>query len=165
MEFYNKLGSKYDELHGEEQRKKFFYVNQITPLKGDILDIGCGDAQLSKYFNLNYYGVEPSQELILQSPYKKFFDIKKIQICTAENMQIKKKFDFITSFTALHHIKDIDLVLQKIKKGLKKDGTFICTIIKRSPSIKKIESALTKQFETKKYEQEKDTIYICKDKL
>ena len=166
MQYYNKIAKTYKELYGDEQLSKYKFVltkNSIKKkLTGDILDIGAGDCAFSRHVKGNYYGVEPAKELIINSQYKEFFKLKNIQIQDAENMVLDKKFDLIVSFTAAHHFNDPKRVFEQTKRALKKDGTLVVTLLKKSKSNELIAKILKSLFfSVKTLDQGKDTIYIC----
>lgn len=165
MDFYNTIANSYNELHGEEQLQKFMFINNIVPIKGKVLDIGCGDCQLSAIFNTDYKGVEPAKQLVLKSKFKKHFDLKNIQFTKAEDMILKEEFDIIISVTVAHHFTNPKKVFLKCKKHLKKEGVLIVSILKNSTSYQNLLEILSSLFSVKIVNQGKDIIFICKDKV
>lgn len=104
---------------------------KILPSNAKYLDIGCGDGSKTKLFastlgiiSDNIYGTD----IETWGPYMKNkvlqFDFKLIlkdgKLDYADN-----SFDVITAFLTLHHIKNMDLILNEIYRILKKDGIFI----------------------------------------
>ena len=95
------------------------------------LDIGCGDGKktnlIGKIFNIkknNIYGTD----IELWGPYmanKKFnFDFK--YILKNEKLDFPDNtFDFITCILTLHHIKNLDSMINEIYRVLKPHGSFI----------------------------------------
>jgi SAM-dependent methyltransferase len=165
MEFYNAIAKSYHELHGEEQKQKFEFINNLVPIKGRVLDLGCGDCQLASLYELEYFGVEPSQSLVLESKFKDCFDLNNIQLCKAENMVLKGEFDLILCVTVAHHFSDLKTVFLKVLNSLKKEGVFVLSILKNSPSKNKIVTELNEFFEIFEHNQGKDIVFICKGKL
>ncbi|MFT4260810.1 MAG: class I SAM-dependent methyltransferase [Candidatus Woesearchaeota archaeon] len=165
MDFYNAIANSYNELHGEEQLQKFMFINNIISIKGKVLDLGCGDCQLSSLFKTDYRGVEPSKELVLKSKFKQHFDLKNIQLVKAEDMILTEKFDIIISVTVAHHFTNPEKVFLHCKNHLKKNGVLIVSILKNSSSYKNLLEILTSLFTVEEVNQGKDIIFICKDKV
>jgi len=63
--YYDSIAEGYNELHGDEQRKKMKIIKEkinINP-KTRILDVGCGTG-ISSDFNCHCIGIDPSKDLI-----------------------------------------------------------------------------------------------------
>ena len=105
-------------------------INKIIKKKTNlnILDIGCGPAEILKSLNYsNYYGFDTNRNYInyAKKNYKKnchFF---------CENFNAKKikkiKFDYVILLGLLHHLnsQEINKLLKEIKKVLKKKGNLL----------------------------------------
>lgn len=165
MEFYNVIANSYNELHGQEQLQKFIFINNIIPIEGKVLDIGCGDCQLASVFKVDYIGVEPAKELVLKSKFRNYFDLTNIQFTKAENMVLKEKFDMIISVTVAHHFTNPKKVFLNCKTHLKKEGVLVVSILKNSSSYQTLLDILSELFSVKIFNQGKDIIFICKDKV
>ena len=108
----------------KEHLNKFFKVRKTTK----YLDIGCGDGSktltFAKIFNINHiYGTD----INTWGPYfenKKFnFNFKLI-----ENDKLNydsNSFNIITCFVTLHHVKNLDKIIEEIYRILKKNGILI----------------------------------------
>ncbi len=93
-----------------------------------VLDIGCGDGKITKKIaemvpKGEVIGIDPSKEMINEAladyshiPNLSFFQEG------AESFHFEKKFNLVTSFFALHWVKDHGLVLKNVKFALKKGG-------------------------------------------
>jgi ubiquinone/menaquinone biosynthesis C-methylase UbiE len=109
--------------------KKEYLKLELNKIK--YLDIGCGDGNktklFAKIFNIdsnNIFGTD----IHTWGPYKEnkdfSFDFKYI----LKNGKLDYKddsFDIITCFLTLHHIQNLDLILNEIYRILKKNGLFI----------------------------------------
>lgn len=145
---YKEIANGYDELYGEEQRKKLEKIRFV--LKGKILDIGAGTGIVAKNFK-NVTSLDPCKELLEQAPGKKVLG-------RAEKLPFKEgEFDTIVSLTTLHHT-DIDKVIKEIKRL--KPNNLALTILKRSKKCKEIVRKLKKEFNMKEIEDEKDVLLV-----
>ncbi len=116
-------------MSGTSFRKKII-KNNIENKNYNILDIGCGPAEILQYIpKSNYYGFDIDERSIkfAKRKYKNknhHFYCKKFN-----NTEIKKlpKFDFVIMFGILHHLKskEIKYVLSLCKKVMKKNGTLL----------------------------------------
>lgn len=89
--------------------------------KGSILDFGCGSGYFieaaRKYFDVE--GVEFSDDL------RKWLK-KKLNIETYKTLsKTKKKYDIITAFDVIEHVKDPTNLLKEFKKKLNKGGIIL----------------------------------------
>jgi len=143
---YEELAKGYDELYGEEQKKKLEKIKHL--LKGRILDIGAGTGIVAKHFK-NVVSLDPCKEMLDKAPGKKV-------VGKAEELPFKEgDFDTIVSLTALHHT-DIDKVISEIKRL--KPKNIVLTILKRSAKREEVVKKLKKEFNMDKIEEEKDII-------
>lgn len=103
----------------------------ILPSDAKYLDIGCGDGGKTTMFastigiiSNNIHGTD----IETWGPYMKNkalpFDFKLI-LKNGKLDYHDESFDVITAFLTLHHIKNLDLILDEIYRILKKDGLFI----------------------------------------
>ncbi len=145
---YDTLAQGYEELYGEEQRKKLEKVAFV--LKGRILDIGAGTGIVARHFP-NVVSLDPSLEMLKQAPGEKVLGV-------AEYLPFKaKSFDTVVSLTALHHT-DIDQVIRELKRLEAPNMAF--SILKKSQKCQQIVSKLKAAFEMELFEEEKDILLI-----
>jgi ubiquinone/menaquinone biosynthesis C-methylase UbiE len=153
-DYYNSISKGYNELHGEEQRKKLKIIKRfIKPMRHELLlDIGCGTG-ISSDFNCKVVGLDPNIELLKQNKKTKIKGI-------GENLPFKdKSFDKVVSLTALHHLKDISHGIGEIARVCK--GRCALSILKKSRNLIEIEKNLKKRFNiVERLEEEKDIIFF-----
>jgi len=99
-----------------------------------VLEIGCGTGNFAQYFlNRNvdsYVGIDISDGMIKQAE-KKIVDKRANFFCSSieDYLDIKiknnEKYDMIFSFSVVHHIFNLDLFMQNIKKVLKPNGVYL----------------------------------------
>jgi ubiquinone/menaquinone biosynthesis C-methylase UbiE len=158
MTYYNEIAQGYNELHGEEQRKKMQIVEQILeklkPKPDEILDVGCGTGISTPD---GATGVDPNIELLKQHPgYSK----GKAILSKAEQLPFKdKQFDVVISLTAIHNFDDIEKGLREIKRVGKR---FIFSVLKKANTFDKIKKLITEVFDVKEtIEEQHDVIFVC----
>ena len=66
MDYYDSIADGYDELHGEEQERKFKHVLSKMEFQTDssVLDVGCGTGLVSRYIESKITGIDPSINLL-----------------------------------------------------------------------------------------------------
>lgn len=156
-DYYNQIAKGYNELHGEEQKKKLAIVKKYIKTKPNetLLDIGCGTG-ISSDFKCKVTGIEPSKELIKQAKIKTI-------VGKAEKLPFPdKSFDYIISLTAAQNFEDIPKAIQEMKRVLKKEGAI--SILKKSRLLELLKKELKKNFKIEnEIEEEKDIIFIIKN--
>jgi len=96
---------------------------------GQILDIGCGTADLLDFTKNPYVGVDVSDVAINQAVKK--FNTKGEFICadiTKEKLELKEKVDTIVMAEFLEHIKESDFHIESILDYLVDDGRIIVSV-------------------------------------
>lgn len=105
-------------------------IKMVKPyLKGDILDMGCGSASITKFLNENqrYSGIELNEVLVneLKTKYPKYeFYSKNID---KDELGIQRKFDTITMIAVIEHLKNPRNILQQCRSLLKNGGYLVIT--------------------------------------
>lgn len=99
-------------------------------LKGDILDLGCGnDGYLLTLISTDqkYIGVDENPQII--SRLKNLYPDKSFLLSNLDNqdLNIKEKFDTIVMLATIEHLGNPDKLFGTIKNFLKKDGKIILT--------------------------------------
>ncbi len=170
--YYDSIAEGYDELYGEEQKKKMDIVKANIEIKPDtkILDIGCGSG-ISSDFDCICVGIDPSKKLIekaIEYNKKRNEKIKKKRdhkyiVAKAEDIAElgfkDNEFDYILCISAIHHIKELEINLKEIKKIGK---SFVFTVLKKMSQKRKIINRIKENFKVNKtIEEEKDLILFC----
>ena len=98
-------------------------------LRGNILDIGCGNGDLINLLNEDqgYYGIDSNICLIkrLWEKYPEYqFDVKNIE---EEHLNLEEKFDTITLIAVVEHLKNPRNLLQQCCHMLSNNGWIIIT--------------------------------------
>ena len=150
-DYYNEISESYEELHGAEQTKKLQAIKKSWNPKGLILDIGCGTNIANKFFK-NTIGLDSSFKMLK----------KGINVCgEAEKLPFKNNsFDAILCLTAFHNFKSQKKAMSEMKRVLKKDQIAI-TLLKKSKNFNGLKSLVTKNFNVRCIDEEKDLILIC----
>lgn len=158
MSYYNQTAPNYNELYGEEQKKKLEIIKKyIQPKQNEkLLDVGCGTG-ISSDFNCKVTGVDPSEELLKQRNNKKM----KVICASAEKLPFNdSEFDYVISVTAVHNFSNIEKGLREIKHVGKQK--FALSILKKSSKFSEIKKLIGEIFDVKhEIEEEKDIIFIC----
>ncbi len=91
------------------------YVNIINQTR--LLDVGCGNGFFTFYFDkiCDVYGVDYSEKMLQMNPVKKTF------LMDVHNLKFEdNSFDVVFCHVLLHHVQNIDRVLQEMKRVSKK---------------------------------------------
>ena len=160
--YYDAIAASYEELHGEEQEKKYeMILANLPPLKGKrVLDVGCGTGLLFKHLEgSDCHGIDLSEELIRRVP-KKY--AARVQVAPAEDLPFPgSAFDIIISVTALQNMMSPKQAIDEMKRVGKK--AFAISFLKKSAKRETLERLLRKAFPSAIWiEEEKDLIMIAK---
>lgn len=126
MGYYDGIAKGYNDLHGEEQLNKLKIIAKHLKVNKDtkLLDVGCGTGLSAKVFNCDITGIDPSEELLKQCPFK---TVK----ANAESIPFKdNEFDVVIAVTCIHNFKDVKKALKEIKRVGK--DKFAITILRKS---------------------------------
>ncbi|RMD58537.1 methyltransferase domain-containing protein [Candidatus Woesearchaeota archaeon] len=156
MEYYNKTARSYNELHGEEQKRKARLVlERIQVKKSDkLLDVGCGTGIATELFDCEKTGIDPSEKLLLQARFKTVRGV-------AENLPFDDcSFDIVISLTASHHFTDAEKAFNEMKRVAKR--TIVVSVLKKSAQAEKLIGLARKIFRVAEEIQDThDIIFIC----
>jgi len=148
MNYYDSISKGYNELYGEEQKKKACLLKQHLKIKGLLLDIGAGTGISTEEFK------DKAICILLDPSLKMLKKANGLRVCaSAEALPFKEKtFDTIVSLTALHHV-NLEKALKEIDR-VKKDSAEVGLTILNKSSI-----AHEKLRGYKKIEGEKDSLF------
>lgn len=82
-----------------------------------LLDVGCGNGFFTFYFDkiCDVYGIDSSQKMLQMNP------VGKTSLMSAESLQFEdNSFDVVFCHALLHHVENIDRVIQEMKRVSRK---------------------------------------------
>lgn len=129
--------AKHYRKHSVSQESAALNVIENIKFKGNekVLDIGCGTGNitsvLAKKANMGeVIGIDPSPKMIQQASaeYAKIPNLSFQQV-SAEDFHFDHKFDLITSFFALHWVKNQGKVVKNVREALNRGGKIRFLII------------------------------------
>jgi len=123
---YDRTASFYNQRYREIQENK--YKKMINfPVKGKILDIGCGTGLLYDFLEYdNYIGADLSLEMLKKGDFA-----NKI-LADCEFLPFKDcVFDFVFSFTVLQNLLSYRMISEAYRV-LKRGGIFVLTTLKKT---------------------------------
>ncbi len=107
--YYDATAANYNELHGEEQLKKFDVIKQNVADPGKVLDVGCGTG-LSDVLGWDVIGIDPARELLKQASFP-------VVEGTADALPFAdKSFDCVICVTAFHHFPNALLEMKRVSR-------------------------------------------------
>ena len=163
MTSYDETARNYNELHGEEQKRKarivvdYLKKHSLIADFSQVLDVGCGTCVSTALFPGQKTGIDPSKELLKQC---------KIQMNlvhgNAEDLPFPDKwFEVVLSLTAVHNFTDVQKGLKEMKRVGSK--VWVVTVLKKSPQFAKIESAIRKLFKVEiVLDDSTDSIFVLR---
>jgi 2-polyprenyl-3-methyl-5-hydroxy-6-metoxy-1,4-benzoquinol methylase len=133
--YYNKIAKEYTKQHGYSEQlsiqslKKFI---KLLPLNSNILDVGCGGGQDSKFLHdngFNVLGIDFSKEMIRLS--RKYSPKTNFKVLNVMNLSFTNKYDGIWCSRVFHNvsIEEQDRFIKKLKVLLKKGGILYLTSV------------------------------------
>ncbi len=149
--YYDVISKKYDELHSEEQIKKYNFIKEKFNIKDNnvkILDVACGSGIIKEVFkNQNVFGIDNSKKLLEKAKKRNvktlYYDFNKIPFPFKN-----KEFDYLFCVTAFHHSKNF---LSLAKEFERLSDKIAISLLKKSPSIEEQKEALKKVFKNYNY--------------
>jgi len=160
--YYDGIASGYDQLHGEEQQKKFLLIKERFLSHIDVedigraLDVGCGTAPYAAMIGFPVEGIDPSAGLLRRCPYRKK------RVGNAEALPYPDHaFDLVFSLTAIQNFADIEKGLREMRRVGKE--MFILSYLKRSEKAERIKQSIGQLFTVEeRLEEDKDIILLCR---
>lgn len=132
----NEFFEKYQEMREQDINANVLIENPIIKkmmpnLKNKkILDLGCGDGNMSEYFIKNgakkVVGIDVSTNMIEEAKKNNKYDNVEYYLMKMENIsKITEKFDIVYSSLAFHYVKDYNKLLKNIYSLLKTNGILL----------------------------------------
>lgn len=115
----------YHQIRKYAIRKKLRHLSAYHPQKGKLLDVGAGTGEFlltANTYGWEVAGVEPGYTA------KQNAAQKGILLEPDLNSYTGQKFDVITLWHVLEHIKDINVEIEKLKARLKDEGTLFVAV-------------------------------------
>ncbi len=157
MEYYDIIAPGYDELHKEEQLKKYMIIQKHLAIGEEniLLDVGCGTGFSSEIFNCKIMGIEPSREMV---KIKKTSENADFFQGRAEQLPFKDRaFDVIICVTAIHNFENPRKALEEMKRVGKGKGAI--TILRKARKAQELRALVEEIFKMEKVmEEDKDSI-------
>ncbi|MBN1644793.1 methyltransferase domain-containing protein [Candidatus Woesearchaeota archaeon] len=140
MGYYDEIAKGYNELHGDEQLKKLRIIAEKLKVKktDKLLDVGCGTGLSAKVFDCDITGIDPSEELLKQCPFKT------VKACAESLPFLDNSFDIVIAVTSIHNFKDIEKGLKEIKRVGKHKFAF--SVLKKSNKLELIKEIMSTCF-------------------
>lgn len=157
---YDGIARGYNELHGEEQRRKLRKLLAHVELKPrmSVADIGCGTAHLAPFFaKQRYVGVDPSEGLLRYTP-------EHVDTVLARGEELPfgaGRFDIVLSLTALHNYGDWEKGVSELDRIAK--GLVLVGVLKKAAAHDAIVSHLRRSFHVIAEERDQhDTLLVLR---
>lgn len=159
MEYYDVIASGYNELHYEEQLKKYEVIKRHLEIGKDerLLDVGCGTGLSSQIFPCRITGIDPSKEMLKSGKKSSTANEDCVQ-GKAEHLPFKNRaFDVVICVTAIHNFMEPRKALKEIKRVGKGKGAI--TVLKKAEKAEQIQNLIEEMFHIDEViEEEKDSI-------
>ena len=113
-------------------RQLFAYEESVKYIKGDVLEIGCGEgygAKLLSPYSRSYTGIDKFETANKHN--LKNVNFLKMNVPTIKGLE-SNSFDLVISFQVIEHIQNDALFIEEIHRLLKTNGTLIFT----TPNLK-----------------------------
>jgi len=137
---YDKTANTYNKRYSAIQQEKFKVLDGLNP-RGTILDLGCGSGLLATHLNRKLVGCDLSFEMCkLASKANKLASgsdglasaHEKVVCADIDYLPYKKAcVDAIFSFTALQNLPNFSRVFKEVRRVLKRDGLFVCSVLNK----------------------------------
>ncbi len=112
---------------------------------GSLLDVGCGEAILSKYLPVDwlgsYTGVERSEVAARNSTFERACD--KIIVSPLEDFETTTKFDAIIFNEVLYYLRDPLGALARFQRHLRRNAVFVISIFLKPQHVRAVRRLMT----------------------
>ncbi len=162
----NSIKNIYERHHANKDRRGFSILEkergallkQYIGVGKKILDIGCRDGSLTKYYIVGnkVLGVDIDSDLLNDALNNLGIEIMVMDLNGEWNELGDRKFDVIVAGEVLEHLYYPENILNKIKKHLNTNGIFIGSV----PNAFSLKNRFRYLFGTKKYTPLEDPTHI-----
>jgi 2-polyprenyl-3-methyl-5-hydroxy-6-metoxy-1,4-benzoquinol methylase len=111
--------------------KEHQFLHQLRPQDIEILDIGCGNGNITipvASLGYNIIGVDCDRNSIENAKRKNIFINARFINCSIDELNRSKKYDIVIASEVIEHLDNPLEVLKLIKCILKSDGLFLVSI-------------------------------------
>jgi 2-polyprenyl-3-methyl-5-hydroxy-6-metoxy-1,4-benzoquinol methylase len=118
----------------EDLKRLDFIVDSVKSIKNPkakILDVGCGNGNISMALGslgYNVLGVDIDRSSIDKASANNTFSNVRFEVYDANAFGMKEEFDAIVCSEVLEHLKQPEQLVESLYSLLKKDGVFIATV-------------------------------------
>ncbi len=116
--YYNAIAKGYDELYGEEQRRKYRKGLEMLEPSGKLLDIGCGTGLLIEELgDLVYFGIDVSLEMLKVAKKRGASAVVNLILADVQLMPFRSNaFKTCYSFTVLQNVPNKGAFLSEVNR-------------------------------------------------
>ncbi len=117
--YYDVIARGYDELYGEEQKRKYFSGFKMLKPDKKVLDVGCGTALLLESLpkGTYYLGIDKSLGMLKVALNRVRGKLADLVLADARLLPIRSSsFKTCYSFTMLQNVKSPEKALNEIKR-------------------------------------------------
>lgn len=120
MNWYDTIAEGYDELRGEEQRRKFAVFDDYISDDMTVLDVGFGTGLSDAYFDATIIGLEPSTGML--NEYDGDATTYNEEASNIPEIFGANVFDAALCVSTAHHFDNLDQGLKTIETAVTSDG-------------------------------------------
>ncbi len=123
IEYYDALAEGYDELYGEEQRRKYFSGLRMLEPSFKVLDVGCGTGLLLECLpeGTYYLGIDVSLGMLRKALLKRGKRLADFVLADAEMLPLRSSsFPTCYSFTALQNLPEPRRGIEEMRRACSK---------------------------------------------
>lgn len=141
LRFYEQEALRYREIHARPLLRYSSALEQellseFLPLKGCVLDIGCGEGRTTRYLATlvdgPVIGADFSHAMVAQAQYSQ--DNPALRYCVADAQALPfndAQFNVVTAMTTFNNVPDLQLAMSEAARVLAPGGILAATIINR----------------------------------
>ncbi len=123
MSYYDAIAKGYDELYGEEQKRKYFTGLIMLKPNSKVLDVGCGTALLLESLprGTYYLGIDSSKGMLYVAKERAKGRTADLILADAQMLPLRShSFKTCYSFTVLQNVENKRRALREIARVCRK---------------------------------------------